>query len=101
MIRQMLRAKGGLEKSRQQETRQFIEAVLWVAMTESMWKSLPERYGNAHAISYRFHRWARAYNWDAVIRLLAIDSRAMALERLLIRHRIRSTKLRELIGQAQ
>lgn len=101
MLRQRLRAKGGREESRQQETRQFIEAVLWIAMTGSVWKSLPESYGNAKTVSYRFHRWAQAYIWDMMIGLLANDPRAHALEKLLVRHRARSAKSRELLGSVR
>ena len=32
------------------DTRRFVEAVLWVASTDSTWVDLPKCYGNFHAV---------------------------------------------------
>jgi transposase len=63
-------------------TRRFIEAVFWVAATDSTWADLPRVYGNLHVIHFRFARWARISLWDFVCTCLQDDPRVPALQRL-------------------
>lgn len=67
-------------------TRRFIEAVLWIAATDSTWPQLPKPYGNFHAVYQRFARWARLDVWDYVSTCLEGDPRLPALQRLVRQH---------------
>jgi hypothetical protein len=67
-------------------TRRFIEAVLWIAATDSTWPQLPRSYGNFHAVYQRFARWARLDVWDYVSTCLEGDPRLPALQRLVRQH---------------
>ena len=67
-------------------TRRFIEAVLWVAATDSTWPQLPKSYGNFHAVYQRFARWARLDVWDYVSTCLEGDPRLPALQHLVHQH---------------
>jgi transposase len=85
-------------------TRRFIEAVLWIAATDSTWPQLPKSYGNFHAVYQRFARWARLDVWDYVSTCLEGDPRLPALQRLVRQHleiRRRRTKPAERIAVAE
>lgn len=75
-----IKSVGGLS------TRRFIEAVLWIAATDSTWPELPKSYGNFHAVYQRFARWARLDVWDYVSTCLEGDPRLPALQRLVRQH---------------
>ena len=62
--------------------RRFVEAVLWVAVTDSTWQELPTCYGNHQAVYQRFTRWAKLHIWTVVSLQLEGDKRADALDRL-------------------
>ena len=92
-----VKAVGGLS------TRRFIEAVLWIAATDSTWPQLPKSYGNFHAVYQRFARWARLDVWDYVSTCLEGDPRLPALQRLVRQHleiRRRRNKPAEQAGTA-
>ena len=67
-------------------TRRFVEAVLWLAATDSTWPELPRTYGNFHAAYQRFVRWARLDMWDYVSTCLGGDPRLPALQRMVRLH---------------
>ncbi|MGH8027979.1 MAG: transposase, partial [Pseudoxanthomonas sp.] len=75
-----IKSVGGLS------TRRFVEAVLWIAATDSTWPQLPKSYGNFHAVYQRFARWARLDVWDYVSTCLEGDPRLPALQRLVRQH---------------
>jgi len=62
------------------DTRRFVEAVLWVASTDSTWVELPKNYGNFHAVYLRFTRWTRLGIWEHVFDCLERDPRLPALQ---------------------
>ena len=41
------------------DARLFFEAVLWIARTGSLWRDLPEVFGNWNTVFKRFRHWAR------------------------------------------
>ena len=64
------------------DTRRFIEAVLWIAATDSTWSQLPKSYGNFHIVYQRFVRWTKLDVWDFVCARLQGDTRLPALQRI-------------------
>ena len=48
------------------DTRQFVDAILFVARTGIPWRDLPERFGHWNAVWRRFDRWSRAGVWQKV-----------------------------------
>ena len=40
--------------------RLFMEAVLWIARTNSLWRDLPEAFGNWNTVFKRFRHWVNA-----------------------------------------
>ncbi len=69
------------------DTRRFIEAVLWIAATDSTWPQLPASYGNFHIVYQRFVRWTKLDVWDFVCTRLHGDHRLPALQRLVRQQR--------------
>ena len=48
------------------DTRRFVDAVLFVARTGVPWRDLPERFGHWNAVWRRFDRWSRKGVWQEV-----------------------------------
>jgi transposase len=48
------------------DTRRFVDAVLFVARTGIPWRDLPERFGHWNAAWRRFDRWSRKGVWQKV-----------------------------------
>jgi|GEM_PF-270984 len=53
--------------------RLFIEAVLWVAMNNSLWRHLPQRFGSSSTAYMRFRRWTECDFWRQLAHSLAGD----------------------------
>jgi transposase len=47
----------------EQDDREFLEAVLWIARTGSPWRDLPSELGYWHAVYMRFRRWETRGVW--------------------------------------
>lgn len=61
------RIKGLLPKhGPKNDTRRFVDAVLFVARTGVPWRDLPERFGHWNAVWRRFDRWSRKGVWQKV-----------------------------------
>ena len=52
------------------ETREFLEAVLYLARTGTPWRDLPPCFGAWDAVYQRFRRWQKGGAWEAIWREL-------------------------------
>lgn len=49
------------------DNRLFLEAVLWIAVTESPWRQLPQRLGRWDTVYLRYSRWRKTGVWDGLL----------------------------------
>ena len=56
-----------------QDTRRFIDGVLWLARTCSPWRDLPSECGSWNSTYSRFYRWSRAGVWERLFAALSAE----------------------------
>ena len=56
-----------------EDSRLFVNAVLWVLRSGARWHDLPDRYGKYKTVHKRFSRWAKAGVWERVFTHLIDD----------------------------
>jgi len=56
-----------------ENTRLFVDAVLWIARTGSPWRDLPDEFGPWYSVYTRFWRWSRRSVWESLFNALADD----------------------------
>ncbi|PFH11893.1 transposase [Collimonas sp. PA-H2] len=54
--------------ARAKNNRLFIEAVLWIVLNKSLWRHLPQQFGNSSTVYMRFRRWTECDFWRQLTR---------------------------------
>ncbi len=54
-------------------TRLFIDGVLWLARTGAPWRYLPDDFGRWYSVYTRFWRWSRGGVWESLFKALVED----------------------------
>ncbi|MEZ5772420.1 MAG: IS5 family transposase [Defluviimonas denitrificans] len=55
------------------DTRLFLEAVLWIVRTDAPWRDLPQEFGNWNSTFRRFRRWVQADVFKGIFDALSDD----------------------------
>ena len=55
------------------DTRLFLEAVLWIVRTDAPWRDLPQEFGNWNSTFRRFRRWVQADVFKRIFDALSDD----------------------------
>ena len=56
-----------------EDTRLFLDAVLWIVRTGSPWRDLPDAFGPWYTVYTRFWRWSRGGVWWSLFNALVED----------------------------
>ena len=56
------------------DSRFFVEAVLWVARTDSRRRDLRQEFGGWNSVHQSFARWSRSGVWQRVFEQLALEA---------------------------
>ncbi|MDR2000965.1 MAG: transposase [Zoogloeaceae bacterium] len=70
-IEPLLPGRAGSLGRRAKDNRLFVEAVFWIARTNSPWSHLPAELGNWHSTYMRCIRWCDSGIWDRIVQALA------------------------------
>ena len=57
-----------------ENNRRFVEAVLWIARTDSPWRDLPPSLGHWNSVFTRFRDWAKAGVWKRLFEPVSDDA---------------------------
>ncbi len=60
----ILKSCTGLYVGDEAQTRRFVNAILWMALSGAQWRLLPETYGNWNSIYKRFAHWSKKGIWE-------------------------------------
>ena len=69
-IEPLLSGKPGDPGRNAENNRRFINAVVWIARTDSPWADLPERSGKHDTVYHRFDNWAKKGRCKAIFESL-------------------------------
>ncbi len=61
---EFLRSCPDLYVGAEEDCKQFMEAVLWMARSGAPWRLLPEHYGHWNSVYKRFARWCEKDVWQ-------------------------------------
>jgi transposase len=56
-----------------EDSRLFVEGVLWIARTSSPWRDLPSGFGKWGTVYQRFRRWSERGVWQRMFAALSDD----------------------------
>lgn len=100
-IKDLIPGKEGDPGRTGEDSRGFVNAVLFVAKTGIPWEDLPERYGKANTVWKRFDRWCGSGVWEELFRAIGEPELEEELEELQLdsttikAHPVASTSRRE------
>lgn len=49
------------------KSKNFMEAIFWMARTGAQWRELPEKYGKWNSVFSRFNSWAKKLIWNKLL----------------------------------
>jgi putative transposase len=82
-----------------ENTRLFLDAVLWIVRTGAPWRDLPERFGDWNSVFQRFNRWAKNGVWQRVFDALQDpDLEWVMLDATIIRAHVHAAGARKKAG---
>jgi putative transposase len=55
------------------DNRMFVEGVLWIVLTGSPWRDLPEAFGDWNSVFRRFSRWSIKGVWWRIFEAMSDD----------------------------
>ena len=58
---------------REENFKNFIEAIYWIVKTGAQWRELPEKYGYWNSVFKRFNSWSKKGIWDMLFEFCADD----------------------------
>ena len=62
-----LRSKKGINIGNEIQTKNFLEAIYWMARTGAQWRELPLRYGHWNSVFKRFNAWSKKNIWGRLL----------------------------------
>lgn len=65
-IQGLLPGKAGDPGRTAENSRLFVNAVIWIARTGAGWRGLPERFGKWNSVFRRFNRWCVNGVWEQI-----------------------------------
>jgi transposase len=67
----------------EKKSKNFLEAVFWMARTGAQWRELPEKYGKWNSVFDRFNKWSKKQIWSKFLQF-CIDDQNPDLENIML-----------------
>ena len=86
LIEHLMPGKVGDPGAHGEDSRQFVNGVIWMARTGAPWRDLPEQHGEWNSVFQRFNRWSKSGVWTRVFQAVKLtDLKALLLDSTVIR----------------
>ena len=72
-ILDFLEKENGIYIKNKIQTKNFIEAVYWMARTGAQWRELPQNYGIWNSVFKRFNSWSKKGIWEKLFKFCVQD----------------------------
>jgi len=73
-ILKFLKDTKGIYVGKENQCKNFIEAIYWMARTGAQWRELPIEYGEWNSVFKRFNAWSKKKIWDKLFTFCSQDS---------------------------